>query len=369
MQEIKKRRIVIASVLKPVDDTRMTEKIGSTLAEKFEVHVIGFPSESASIVPGITCHTLSDVPFNRLSVKRLTAELRFMAKAWKLRPDDVIICTHELLFAGWILKILTGCKLIYDVQENYFRNILYTTAFPWVLRPFVATYVRVKEWLFSFSVNHFILAESSYANELNFLRNSFTILENKYKGILHVRPSRVWGNQEFIQLLFSGTLAETTGVFIAIDIAAKLHQVDSRIRLRIVGYAARKEELNAIVSAISDKDYISLVGGSELVPHERIVEEIRNADFGIVSYPKNTSTTGSMPTKLFEYLANTLPMILVNRPEWVDLCGRYDASIPFEIGSIDPVRLHRQMTTSVFYSSSPSGVTWQTESPRLFSLF
>lgn len=45
---MKKRRIVLASILKPVDDTRMTEKLGATLAqvEGNEVYVIGYPSRT-----------------------------------------------------------------------------------------------------------------------------------------------------------------------------------------------------------------------------------------------------------------------------------------------------------------------------------
>ena len=43
MADSKKSTVVIASVLKPVDDSRMYEKIGLTLAEsgRYDVHVIG----------------------------------------------------------------------------------------------------------------------------------------------------------------------------------------------------------------------------------------------------------------------------------------------------------------------------------------
>ncbi len=41
MQEIKKRRIVLASVLKPVNDPRMFEKMGQSLSHHYEVHIIG----------------------------------------------------------------------------------------------------------------------------------------------------------------------------------------------------------------------------------------------------------------------------------------------------------------------------------------
>ena len=44
MQEVKKRRIVLASVLKPVNDSRMFEKMGQSLAPYYEVHIMGTQS-------------------------------------------------------------------------------------------------------------------------------------------------------------------------------------------------------------------------------------------------------------------------------------------------------------------------------------
>ena len=98
MQEIKKRRIVLASVLKPVDDTRMYEKIGVSLADRgnYEVYIIGYPSlhryiESTSI------HFLPLKPFQRLSLQRLLAPFKILKKTIQVQPDLLIVNTHELL--------------------------------------------------------------------------------------------------------------------------------------------------------------------------------------------------------------------------------------------------------------------------------
>ena len=59
MQEIKKRRIVLASVLKPVNDPRMFEKMGQSLSAQYEVHIIGDSDVMASGNPSIIFHPLS----------------------------------------------------------------------------------------------------------------------------------------------------------------------------------------------------------------------------------------------------------------------------------------------------------------------
>jgi hypothetical protein len=75
-----KKRVVLASVLKPVDDTRMLEKIGATLAyEGFEVFIIGHASSGAIDVPGIT--TIPLPQFNRVSFKRLLIPGLFFKKS------------------------------------------------------------------------------------------------------------------------------------------------------------------------------------------------------------------------------------------------------------------------------------------------
>lgn len=369
MQEIKKRRIVIASVLKPVDDTRMAEKIGESLASDSDVHVIGFPSASSAPKANLTFHPIADKPFNRLSMKRLYAPFTFLRVAWSIRPDVVIVCTHELLFAAFLLRMLTGCRFLYDVRENYFRNVLFTPAFPLVLRPLIAGYVRLKEWIISPFVNHFLLAEASYQKELPFLGNRFTVIENKFKAPPNVVDARRIRKDRGLKLLFSGTLAESTGVFDAIALAESLHALDRSVALTIAGYAARGSDYERIVREINDKPFIKLVGGNRLIPHSDIVNEIMAADFGIIAYQPNLSTDGSVPTKLFEYLGMTLPILIVDHPEWTKLCAPYSAAIVLNDTTRHPAILLAEMKSRSFYQSPPLNVTWESEEKKLLALF
>lgn len=369
MQEIKKRRIVIASVLKPVNDTRMFEKLAQSLAKKIETHVIGFPAEPADQSSTVILHPLYQKRFKRMSFKRLAAPWIFFQIGFRLKPTDVIISTHELLIPGILLKLILGCRLLYDVQENYFRNILYTNAFPFGIRPFVAGWVRLKEWILSPFVNHFILAEKAYYQELSFVRSKSVVIENKYKDLPGTYPGKKSHQDGETHLLFSGTLAETTGVFTAINLADQLHEIDNTIRLTIIGFAAQPAVYNRIIESIRDKPFISLIGGNELVSHQNIIREIKTHDFGIVAYPPNRSTESSIPTKLFEYLGNQLPMLLINHPVWVAYCNRFAAAIPFREDSLDAAALLHQMKSGHFYQHNPEDVSWSTEESRLFSLF
>jgi glycosyltransferase involved in cell wall biosynthesis len=365
MPDLKKSTVVIASVLKPVDDSRMYEKIGYTLSCKgrYTVHIIGCAS-GTNTDSAIVQHPFR--PFPRVSLGRLIAPWRILFKTLRLKPDLFIIGTHELIYLALFLKLTMRCKIIYDVQENYYWNILYTSAFPLLLKPFVALYVRAKEALASRFVDHFFLAEKGYESELTFPGERRTVLENKVRIPVAGRraPGRV-KSKEVIRLLFSGTLAESTGVFTAIDLAVKLHVVDNRFRLTIIGFCAQSAVLRKIQLLIKPRPFIQLIAKDGPVPHSDILAEIKKADFGLITYQINPSTMNSIPTKLYEYLGCQLPILLASHKPWVDFTNPYSAAVVFDYHDIDAVSICKQMMDKFFYPVAPANVYWESEEPRL----
>src|SRR3954470_4064071 len=97
MLEIKKKKIVLASVLKPVDDTRMFEKMAKSLAaiNQFEIFIIGFPTQRNINHQNIT--TISYPYFTRLSIRRLAARWKYFRHLLAIKPDVIIFNTHELI--------------------------------------------------------------------------------------------------------------------------------------------------------------------------------------------------------------------------------------------------------------------------------
>lgn len=368
MADSNKSTVVIASVLKPVDDSRMYEKIGATLAESdaFNVHIIGCES-ARSTHPGISQHGFK--AFGRVSLRRFLAPWKILSIALRLNPDILIIGTHELLYAAMFMKIRRKCKVIYDVQENYYWNILYTTAFPILLRPFVALYVRAKETLAARYIDHFFLAEKGYEHEITFPGSRYTVIENKVrveeteKKLPAEFPSR-----KNIHLIFSGTLAETTGVFTAIDLAIKLHVIDDRFRFTIIGFCSQPKVLEKIRLLIQPRRFIKLITGDKPVPHAEIFKHIHMSDFGLVTYQINPSTMNSIPTKLYEYLGFHLPILLVNHKPWVEFCHPYEAAVVFDAAQYDAGEMYREMMSKKFYPVDPVTVYWESEAPKLLAV-
>lgn len=367
MADSEKCTVVIASVLKPVDDSRLYEKIGLSLArsDKYDVHIIGCASGGPRD-PALTQHPFK--PFGRISLGRLLAPWRILLTTVRLKPDVFIMATHELLYLSMLLKLTLRCRIIYDVQENYYWNILYTKAFPVLIKPFIALYVRGKETLAARYIDHFFLAERGYEQELRFPGTRYTVLENKVR----IHPADRKSSAEIhgkatIHLIFSGTLAETTGVFVAIDLAVKLHVIDERFRLTIIGFCPQRHVLEKMRLLIRPRRFIQLIARDGPVPHAEIFRHIRKADFGLLTYQINPSTMSSVPTKLYEYLGFRLPILLVNHQPWVDFCHPYSAAVVFDPHHYDAGELYREMLAKTFYTAEPEAVYWETEEPALLN--
>ncbi len=360
---MKKRRIVIASVLKPVDDTRMFEKMAMTLADsrKYEVFIVGYPSKLVPAYPDI--HFLTLKPFSRISMGRLLASIKIQKILYKVKPDILVVNTHELLIVAVLNRILFGVNVIYDIRENYYRNILYSEAFPLFLRPFLAGWVRLKEKLTAPLIHRFFLAESGYKKEMSFFGLRSIIIENKVKVPLDFIRSPEPGR---VRLLFSGTLAESTGVFHAINLAKRLHELDGSIRLTIIGFCAQSGVLQRIRVELTELDYIHLIGGNQLVPHYEILQVIAHSDFGLICYPPSPHTENAIPTKLYEYLAYRLPILLQRHSVWEELCAPYHACIPIDFASAPADELLLKMR-SLFYTHPPEGIAWNTEGEKLLT--
>ena len=342
----------------------MFEKMGQSLADtgRFEIHIFGYPTKTA-IHSEIKLHPSK--AFKRLSLSRLIQPLKILTTILRLKPKFVIITTHELLGISALIKLMLKCRLVYDIQENYYRNIRYTNAFPYWISPLLAVYVRVKEIVLSLLIDFFILAEKGYISELRFLAKETIIIENKLKRPA-VNYAKKSSSDNLVHLLFSGTLAETTGVFNAIKLVKSLHLQEPKIRLTIIGYCAQTSILSKIRNEIEGFNFIELIGGNTLVPHREIIKQVQESDYGIISYLPNKSTENRIPTKLYEYLGCKLPILLIKQQTWVDYCSPYQACIPIEdFSKLDIQYLLNQLTTAQFYQTTPKNVFWESEAAKL----
>jgi glycogen synthase len=366
------KRILLASLLKPVNDTRMYGKLGLSLCKlpNTQVHIAGFTAPAPAALPiNMQLHPIFS--FKRLSLGRLTAQQKFWKLLQTIKPDLLIVCTHELLLPAWLYARNYKCSLIYDIRENYSLNLTAQDAYNPILKRVLAAGVRNIEKPTASTIDHFFLAEQSYAQELTFISNRYTILENKYKPAanysLPATPVRL--NSERIKLLYSGTIAGIYGVFEAIQLAEQLHQLNPQVTLTIIGYCAHTPTLQKLQQTIADKPYITLTGGEQLVPHPEILQAIATHDVGLLPYQPNPSTFRCIPTKLYEYMGYGLPILMQQNPSWSNLLKKADAGLTIDFNNYSSTNLLQTLYQSDFYKTGiPTDIFWESEEEKFLQV-
>jgi glycogen(starch) synthase len=359
--------VVIASVLKPVNDSRNYEKTAISISKSgnYQVHLVGQKVPEVPVGSSILFNPIFS--FHRLSIKRLLAGWIFLRYLFRVKPDFVIVTTFELLKPAIIYKIIKGKKLIYDVQENYFRNLIYTNSFPFGIRHVFAIGVRTWEYVTRPFVDHYILAEKNYRKEFSFAKNKNTVLENKLrKESIRTKVKR---QDDTVQMLYSGTIAESYGIFEAIELTKVLYKLDNKIRLVIAGFAAKKETYERLKIETENLDFITIKGGDSFVPHQEILKLVAESDIGLVSYRSDKSTENCIPTKIYEYLTYQLPYLVSSNPIWMEITNKYKAGIEIDFFNPKAEKIVRQIREEKFYTTIPGEeIYWEGDSAWLLVL-
>lgn len=357
-------KILLGSVLKPTNDARMYEKIGKSLSvlPNTEIHIAGYESLQSNQKDQFFYPIFGS---SRMSFLRLLAPLKFFILARKIKPDTIVVSTHELLIITYLYRTFFACKVIYDIQENYFYNLLYTDTFPPVIKHILAYWVRLKEICIKKKIDGYLLAEKTYKIELSDrIHEHILVLENKYQGEVHHEPKIVKITEGGkIKLLYSGTIATSYGVFEAIDLIIRLYLLDFRFELTIIGFAPDYRELTKVKNRIAPYPFIKLCGGEKLVPHSEILSAIKSHHIGLLPYRFNESTTLRVPTKLFEYLLNQLPVICSHNTIWEEYIEKFNAGIIISFSNLPTAaEIKSNIMNKIFYTQgNPNELLWEEE--------
>lgn len=364
--------ILIASVLKPVNDTRLYHKFGKTLAKHFpekRIHIVGFCPAMPTIPEFSNIQFYPVFHFTRLSFRRVFANFILAWYLWKIRPKVLIISTFELLPIAVFYRLFFRVKLLYDVRENYAHNILYTQVFPKVLRALLAGIVRVIERTAHFWIHAYLLAERCYAEEMPWMSKKAVFAENKFDAELRtqLKPTAI----KPLTFLYSGTIATDYGIFEAFDWIQALHTVDDTVRLQIIGYCPNRADFERLQAKIQQLPFVELSGGDSPVNHRVILQAMTAADWLLMPYQVNKSVENRIPTKFYEALALQKRCIIQPNPAWQTFFEQYPSSeVIFQnfrdISNLSNLYPTLRKTTQVVPENQISAaVFWQSEAVKL----
>jgi glycosyltransferase involved in cell wall biosynthesis len=366
-----KKKILIASVLKPVNDVRMYEKFALSVvkffSEECEIHILGaVGSEQPS--ENIFFHPIAD--FDRLNRKRWAYHKIFFQTVIQLKPNLLIINSPELLLPSLFIKVRLKTPIIYDVRENYFRNIWYQNTYPPHLRFPLALIVRSLEYLSRFWIDFYLLAERNYEKEFYFSKGKSEVIENKYKMMPpnSNTQNKAFSNNNLIQtFLYTGTISHTYGTLRAIRFIKKIRHYLPQSQLLIKGFCSDSYYLEWLQKEVQGANFIHLEISERPVQHQEIIASFARADAALLPYLPNKSTENCIPAKMYEYIAHQLPMVVQENPLWKSICTPCKAALFVDFEAIITEKaevgtLVEHLKTYPFYSEGSRDFAFWEES-------
>lgn len=123
-------------------------------------------------------------------------------------------------------------------------------------------------------------------------------------------------------VVYTGNVGHAQDIESCIQALSKLNTPD--IRLKIVGDGDIKSELEQLVEVSGLTDSVEFTG---LVSRDKIPEILRSSTIGIAPLKSDDSLEYAVPTKVYEYMAAELPVVVTGTGEIVELVEEANAGI------------------------------------------
>ena len=364
-----KKRIFIASVLKPTEDSRMYFKFGLSLREtnKYEVYILGFSRKKTGKNQHV--HLYSLFSKNRIHPSRLFAPFRLILHLFEKKPAIVILTTYELIPALLISRCFLHFKLIYDVQENYSLNVLSNQTLPPGIRQLAASWIRWWEKRIHPYIDHYLFAEQCYQAEFPHITN-YAVVENKFSGMLKTGSPISFSGEKPIRFILAGTLTPVFGIANGMKWFIQFEKYFPNQTLHVIGHCPLNHYRETLEHIAKDHPQISLDLSDNPLPYENIQSAISHASCWLMPYHNLPTLAAKIPTKLYEGIAQRKVVLISTNRGWESILERHTAGIPvdFHKASWSKVEMEKVYQRQ-FYTALPEAfVLWSTEAHKLLAV-
>lgn len=294
----------------PPFDVRIFHKEAKTLVKAgFQVVLIA-QHHKEEVVEGVR---IVPLPLFKNRFETMTkAVWKSFISARREKADIYHFHDPMLILVGIILKLL-GKKVVYDVHEDYPKQILYKG---WIkkgyVRKAVAFITSMIERTGVFLFNGIAAATPDIAKKFNPTKT--VLLRNlPVLGLIN-DAKRLEMQKERPIIIYAGGLGRIRGIK---EIIQAMSFVENKAKLWLLG-KWESEEFKKECEGLKGWKYTEYLG---FVPLGKVYEYMKAADVGIsILHPAKNYIT-SLPIKAFEYMACSLPTVMSNFPYWQEIFG------------------------------------------------
>jgi len=301
----------------PSFDTRIFHKECKTLVDAGHDVTLITQHDQNEIIDGVKIIALPK-PKNRF--ERIFS---LSKKAYRLALEQKadIYHFHDPEFLSWAIRLKkkTGARVIYDIHEDYPKQILYKSWIPRPLRKLIADSFSIYEKSKVKKIDYLIVVVEDTRKRLKAANSNIETIKNfpilKKFNIKKIKKS----DNNIFNLIYIGELTEQRGIT---QIVQAMEYLPDNIKLILLGkFSSKKyEEKIRRLKGFQKTEHAGRVS------YDRAIESLCGADAGLINFLPIPNHIKSNPNKLFEYMAAGLPVVASNFPSWreiveINKCG------------------------------------------------
>lgn len=294
----------------PRTDTRIFLKQCRSLAEHgYDVTLVVADGRGDQNVEGVRIVDAGILPGRINRMTRTTQQI--LKKAAALNADLYHLHDPELIPIGLKLKRL-GKKVIFDIHEDTRQQILQKEYVPFAVRVLLSHIYALYEDYACTKFSALITPQKKMTLYYSNLNKTITV-ENFVDLSIYQRRTPDF---HYPVLLHVGSLSADRGLFNMVN-AAK----------NIVG------QFEFYVAGMNNKDTASLSPLTYLgyLDQNQIVDVYRKSNIGIILFNNVGQYYMAGSTKCFEYMANSMPVIMPDFGEWIDFNREHQCGINVDV--------------------------------------
>ncbi len=298
----------------PLFDIRIYHKECSSLIKNgYKVSLI-VQHDNSKAISGIEVIPLPKYR-NRLFRMFFISFLAFI-KALKRRATIYHFHDPELIPIAILLKCLRK-KVIYDVHEDYPRQILSKYYISPYLRRIIATIVEIIENWASKKFDA-VICVTPFIEKRFINLDCKTFLVQNMPSLSEFVEIRSNINKKEKQVCYIGAIDEIRGILNIIDAVQ-----DLEVKLVLGGHFSN-EKVKKLATKRQGWNNVEYLG---FINREKVKEVLSKSLAGLVLFLPEKNHVNSQPNKLFEYMAAGIPVICSDFPIWKEIVEKNNCGI------------------------------------------
>jgi glycosyltransferase involved in cell wall biosynthesis len=244
--------------------------------------------------------------------------LRILPRIKTVLANVQVVHFHDIDLLPWLAAISLVKPVVYDVHENYAEEILGKDWIPAALRAPLSFMVRWGQFILASLIRNIVLVAPSQEKDFSHKRFHKIYLYNYASlGLLGDVKDDYLERQDCV--IFIGSQHINNGSLLLLDVVDAALKRVPKVRFiatdRFANPVFRKQVLDEI-------DRRGLTGKISLVPNvkpHQLMAVLNRATIGISPNLRVPQQIKGIHTKLFEYMAAGLPMVVSDLPHQVEV--------------------------------------------------